>query len=96
MGRRGKDGSETRFAAYVEGLASVMGHADRAGLAEAYCMGLILPAERKSVDPPLRTERHIPNSITTMRRRLIVALVRRLQRCPCCAVHSESRAQRSL
>lgn len=51
MGRRGKDSSERRFAAYVEGLVSVIGHADRAGPLEAYCMGLILPAERKSVEP---------------------------------------------
>jgi hypothetical protein len=35
-------------------------------------------------DPPLRPERHIPNSIATMRRRLIGALVRSLPRCPCC------------
>ena len=34
--------------------------------------------------PPIRTERHIPNSIATMRRRLIVALVRSAPRCPCC------------
>ena len=34
--------------------------------------------------PPLRPERHIPNSIATMRRRLIGALVRTLSRCPCC------------
>jgi SRSO17 transposase len=51
MGRRGKDTSETRFAAYVENLVSVIGHADRAGPLEAYCTGLILPAERKSVEP---------------------------------------------
>ena len=38
--------------------------------------------------PPLRPERHIPNSIATMRRRLIVALVRNLPRCPCCAAQS--------
>jgi SRSO17 transposase len=35
-------------------------------------------------DPPLRPERHIPNSIATMRRRLIGALVKSLPRCPCC------------
>jgi Glutathione S-transferase, N-terminal domain len=35
--------------------------------------------------PPPRTERHVPNSIATMRRRLIVALVSTLSRCPCCA-----------
>src|ERR1700740_257115 len=34
--------------------------------------------------PPIRPERHIPNSIATVRRRLIVALTRRLSRCPCC------------
>jgi len=35
--------------------------------------------------PPLRPERHIPNSIATLRRRMIVALTKRLSRCPCCA-----------
>ena len=34
--------------------------------------------------PPIRPERHIPNSIATVRRRLIVALARTLPRCPCC------------
>jgi len=29
-------------------------------------------------DPPLRPERHVPNSIATVRRRIIDALVRRL------------------
>ena len=43
--------SETRFAAYVEGLVSVIGHADRAGPLRDYCLGLIMPCERKSVEP---------------------------------------------
>jgi len=43
--------SETRFQAYVEGLASVIGHADRNGPLRDYCTGLLLPAERKSVEP---------------------------------------------
>ena len=51
MGRRLIDGSEARFAAYVEGLASVIGHADRVAPLEAYCIGLLLPGERKSVEP---------------------------------------------
>src|SRR5215510_11501981 len=51
MGRRLVDGSEARFAAYVEELASVVGHADRVGPLEAYCTGLLLPCERKSVEP---------------------------------------------
>jgi len=51
MGRRLVDGSEARFAAFVEGLASVIGHADRVAPLEAYCIGLLLPGERKSVEP---------------------------------------------
>jgi len=43
--------SEARFAAYVEGLARVVGHADRAGPLRDYCTGLMLPGERKSVEP---------------------------------------------
>src|SRR6202166_2786941 len=46
----GKD-SEARFAAYVEGLSSVIGHADRTGPLRDYCTGLMLPGERKSVEP---------------------------------------------
>lgn len=43
--------SGSRFAAYVEGLVSVIGHADRAGPLRDYCLGLMLPCERKSVEP---------------------------------------------
>jgi SRSO17 transposase len=43
--------SHTRFAAYVEGLASVIGRADRTGPLRDYCTGLMLPGERKSVEP---------------------------------------------
>jgi SRSO17 transposase len=51
MGLRTSDGSEFRFAAYVEGLVSVIGHADRAGPLRDYCTGLMLPCGRKSVEP---------------------------------------------
>lgn len=51
MDRQGKEPSETRFAAYVDGLVSVIGHADRAGPLRDYCTGLLLPCERKSVEP---------------------------------------------
>ena len=51
MGRRLADGSEARFAAYVEELARVIGHADRVAPLQAYCTGLLLPCERKSVEP---------------------------------------------
>ncbi len=42
---------EARFAAYVEALTGVIGHADRAGPLRDYCTGLLLPGERKSVEP---------------------------------------------
>jgi hypothetical protein len=40
----------------------------------------------------LRPERHAPNSIATVRRRLNAALVFTLSRCPCCirAISSQS------
>ena len=47
---RSKDG-EARFYAYVEGLTSVIGHADRAKPLRDYCLGLMMPCERKSVEP---------------------------------------------
>src|SRR5260370_18032562 len=51
MGHRRRDASESRFDAYVEGLVSVIGHADRARPLRDYCMGLMMPCERKSVEP---------------------------------------------
>ena len=44
-------GSESRFAAYVEALTAALGHADRAAPFRAYCIGLLLPGPRKSVEP---------------------------------------------
>lgn len=44
-------GSEARFGAYVEALSEVIGHADRVEPLEDYCSGLLLPLERKSVEP---------------------------------------------
>lgn len=43
--------SESRFAAYVEAVASVLGHADRDAPFRSYCTGLLLPGDRKSVEP---------------------------------------------
>jgi len=48
--KHGKD-IEARFAGFVEGLSSVIGHADRTGPLRDYCTGLMLPGERKSVEP---------------------------------------------
>src|SRR5258708_18880630 len=51
MDLRATDDSESRFSGYVEGLVSVIGHADRARPLRDYCVGLMLPCERKSVEP---------------------------------------------
>src|SRR4051812_21273796 len=42
---------EARFAAYLDEIAAVLGRANRAAAARAYCTGLLLPGERKSVEP---------------------------------------------
>src|SRR5260370_25068873 len=51
MSLQGSDGSDGRFSSYVEGLASVIGHADRVTPLRDYCAGLMMPCERKSVEP---------------------------------------------
>jgi SRSO17 transposase len=51
MGGVGSRGSAERFARYLDGLASVIGHAARVGPLRDYCTGLLLPCERKSVEP---------------------------------------------
>lgn len=54
MGLEGADDdSERRFSAYIDGLASVIGHADRVDPLRDYCTGLVIqiPGERKSVEP---------------------------------------------
>jgi SRSO17 transposase len=43
--------AEARLAAYLDGIVSVLGHASRAASARAYCTGLLLPGERKSIEP---------------------------------------------
>jgi SRSO17 transposase len=43
--------SEAQFAEYVAGLGSVIGHPERARPLRDYCTGLMLPGERKSVEP---------------------------------------------
>src|SRR2546422_1760060 len=44
-------GNEARFAAYVEALGAALGHADRQEPLHDYCLGLLMPIERKSVEP---------------------------------------------
>jgi SRSO17 transposase len=42
---------ETRLAAYLDAIVGGLGHARRAASARAYCTGLLLPGERKSIEP---------------------------------------------
>ena len=54
------EGSEARFSAYVATLARCLRHKDRVEPFRRYCVGLLLPGERKSVEPMaarLRPER---------------------------------------
>jgi SRSO17 transposase len=41
----------SRFCEYLERLGAALGHADRVGPLRAYLTGLLLPGERKSVEP---------------------------------------------
>ncbi len=42
---------EKRFAGYMDGLANAAGHTDRHTPLKNYCKGLLVPGERKSVEP---------------------------------------------
>src|SRR5450759_2434999 len=50
-----------RFAAYLDRLAQAAEHADRATPLKSYCTGLLLPGERKSVEP--MAARLYPNNV---------------------------------
>ena len=43
--------SDEQFSSYLDGLTSVVGRASRVGPMRDYCTGLLLPGERKSVEP---------------------------------------------
>jgi SRSO17 transposase len=45
------DSAETRFERYVDEIATLVNHADRRKPLQAYLTGLLLPGERKSVEP---------------------------------------------
>ena len=51
MDKQRSDASARRFSAYLDAMASVIGHKARVGPMRDYCTGLLLPCERKSVEP---------------------------------------------
>lgn len=59
---------QRRFAAYIEGLADAAGHADRHTPLKNYCTGLLLPGERKSVEP--MAARLAPHNVRRMHQSL--------------------------
>ena len=59
---------EKRFAAYIEGLANAAGHEDRHVPLKNYCKGLLLPGERKSIEP--MAARLDPENVQPMRQSL--------------------------
>lgn len=59
---------QRRFAAYIEGLANAAGHADRHAPLKNYCTGLLLPGERKSVEP--MAARLAPDNVRRMHQSL--------------------------
>jgi SRSO17 transposase len=54
------------FAAYLDGLAQAAGNADRVLPLKNYCTGLLLPGERKSVEP--MAARLAPDNVRRMHR----------------------------
>src|SRR3954454_18176203 len=48
---KGLQRAEARFAAYLDEIAAVLGHASRGASHRAYCPGLVLRGERNSVEP---------------------------------------------
>src|SRR5437868_7727095 len=59
---------QKRFAAYLNRLAQAAGHLDRIVPFKAYCTGLLLPGERKSVEP--MAARLAPDNVRRMHQSL--------------------------
>ena len=61
-------GQQKRFTAYLDSLAEAAGHLDRADPLKSYCKGLLLPGERKSVEP--MAARLAPDNVRRMHQSL--------------------------
>lgn len=62
------DARMQRFESYVSMIAGHLGHADRVGPFRGYCAGLMLPGERKSVEP--MAARVAPSEVRSAHQRL--------------------------
>ena len=51
MDQDASDARAERFSAYIDDLASVLGDPRRHGPMTSYCTGLLMPVDRKSVEP---------------------------------------------
>ena len=60
---------EGRFDGYVDRLSQCLGHKDREGPFRRYCAGLLLPGERKSVEP--MAARLSPGSVSAQHQSLL-------------------------
>ncbi|MDQ1473217.1 MAG: hypothetical protein QOJ99_4697 [Bryobacterales bacterium] len=59
---------QKRLAAYLDSLAQAVGHSDRIIPFKAYCTGLLLPGERKSIEP--MAARLAPDNVRSMHQSL--------------------------
>src|SRR5580704_10227851 len=59
---------QQRFAAYLDSLAQAAEHADRVEPLKSYCAGLLLPGERKSIEP--MAARLAPDNVRRMHQSL--------------------------
>jgi SRSO17 transposase len=57
---------------------------------------LPFPVVTNPAAPPLRPQRHVPNSIATVHCAIVVAIARMLPRCPCCARRFRPNTRRNL
>jgi len=65
---RAPGAQQKRLAAYLDSLAQAAGHSDRVVPFKAYCTGLLLPGERKSVEP--MAARLAPDNVRRMHQSL--------------------------
>lgn len=65
---RAPGAQQKRLAGYLDSLAQATGHSDRAIPFKAYCTGLLLPGERKSVEP--MAARLAPDNVRRMHQSL--------------------------